>query len=75
MIHSTSGGILHENKRYDYAKVVIGGVGYFYISPFKDLKEGDIVKVPFQGTIAEGKVIRIDRDVNEQNFPISAKKT
>ncbi len=74
MIHSTSGGVMYERKYYDYAKVEVNGKNYFYISPFKDLKEGDIVSVTIQNEVFTGKVIRVDKNVSEQNFPISAKK-
>ena len=74
MIHSTSGGVMHERKYYDYAKVEVNGKNYFYISPFKDLKEGDVVSVPIQDEVYTGIVVRVDKNVSEQNFPISAKK-
>ena len=45
MIHSTAGGTMREYHRYDYAKVEIDGTMHFYLSPFKELKEGDIVTV------------------------------
>ena len=74
MIHSTAGGTMREYNRYDYAKVEVEGVPHFYLSPFSELKEEDIVSVPVGLEVKEGKVLRVDRNILEQNFPISAKR-
>ena len=46
----------------------------FYLSPFKELKEGDIVLIEVENEIKEGKVIRVDKNISEQNFPIPVKR-
>ena len=74
MIHSTAGGTMREYKRYDYAKVEVEGSMKFYLSPFKELKEGDIVLIEVENEIKEGKVIRVDKNISEQNFPIPVKR-
>ena len=74
MIHSTAGGTMREYHRYDYAKVEIDGTMHFYLSPFKELKEGDVVLVEVENEIKEGKVIRVDKNISEQNFPIPVKR-
>ena len=80
MIHSLSGGILREKKKYDFAKVEIlsdyyTGV-YWYISNIKNLKENDIVLVPFKnGEITlKAKVLRVDKNILEDCAPISVKR-
>lgn len=47
MIHSMAGGVVHENRRLDFAKVRLqDGSVRFYISKIADLKAGDSVIVP-----------------------------
>lgn len=81
MIHSLSGGQLKINKNFDFAKVEIlegesTSLSFWFISPFKDLKEGQIVVVPLgrENKEVRGKVLRIDRNVNEQNGPFPVKR-
>lgn len=74
MIHSTAGGTLKEYGVYDYAKVETEFGVSFFLSPFKELKKDDIVLVPIQDQIVEGKVLRVDKNVKEQNFPIPYKR-
>ena len=80
MIHSLSGGVMKEKQVFDFAKVEIlddyySGV-FWYVSTIKGLKENDIVLVPFKdGSITlKAKVLRVDKNVKEQNFPIPIKK-
>ena len=40
----------------------------------KELKEGDVVLVEVENEIKEGKVIRVDKNISEQNFPIPVKR-
>ena len=72
MIHSLSGGELKINNSYDFAKVenLNNGDIYWYISPFPSLKINDIVLVPLKENQIKGRVIRIDKNVSEQSFPI-----
>ena len=76
MIHSLSGGELKINNSYDFAKVenLNNGDIYWYISPFPFLKINDIVLVPLKENQIKGRVIRIDKNVSEQSFPIPIKK-
>ena len=81
MIHSLSGGQLKINKNYDFAKVEIlegesASLAFWFISPFKELKEGQIVVVLFgrENKEVKGKVLRIDRNVNEQSSPFPIKR-
>ena len=74
MIHSTAGGTMREYNRYNYAKVDVEGSIKFYLSPFKELKAGDIVLVEVGKAMKEGKVIRVDKNISEQNFPIPVKR-
>ncbi len=74
MIHSLAGGTAKEYNRYDYAKVDIGGRPMFFISPFSNLKTGDKVEVPIGNSTQFGVVIRVDKNVTEQNFPVPAKR-
>ena len=78
MIHSLSGGILKDKKIFDFAKVEIiddyySGT-YWYISKIKNLKEGDMVLVPFKDVLKlKAKVLKIDKNVREDCSPINPK--
>lgn len=78
MIHSLSGGILKEKKIFDFAKVEIiddyySGI-YWYISKIKNLKEGDLVLVPFKDILKlKAKVLKIDKNVSEDASPVRIK--
>ena len=81
MIHSLAGGKLTINNNYDYAKVEIlegekEGSILWFLSPFEELKAGDIVLVPIGKfeTETKGKVIRVDKNVNELSFPVPIKR-
>ena len=80
MIHSLSGGIMKDKKVFDYVKVELQDDYYsgtfWYISNIKGLKEGDLVLVPFKnGDLSlKAKVLRVDKNVKEENFPIKTKK-
>jgi len=81
MIHSLSGGKLKDNKNYDFVKVKILEELYFnkisfYISNISSLQEGDVVLVPYGFPIVKVKarVLRIDKNVNEQVAPIPIKR-
>ena len=80
MIHSLAGGVLKDKKTYDFAKVEIlddyySGI-FWYISKIKNLKENDIVLVPFKnGDIKlRAKVLRVDKNVSEDCSPIPIKR-
>ncbi len=80
MIHSLSGGIMKDKKVLDFAKVEILDDYYsgtfWYISNIKNLKENDIVLVPFKnGDITlKAKVLRVDKNVKEDSAPIPVKR-
>ena len=74
MIHSLSGGTAKEYNVYDYAKVDVDGKIMFFISDIHDLKAGDKVEVPVGTKNEIGVVLRVDKNVTEQNFPIPAKR-
>ena len=80
MIHSTAGGNLKDYGIFDIAKVELleGDIGkvIYVVSTFKDLKEGDIVLIPDNFNIegVKAKVLRVDKKVHEQNFPIPIKR-
>ena len=80
MIHSLSGGIMKDKKVFDYVKVELQDDYYsgtfWYISNIKGLKEGDLVLVPFKnGDLSlKAKVLRVDKNVKEENFPNKTKK-
>ena len=69
MIHSTAGGKLKEYSYYDIAKVKYLETEQvaFVLCPIKEVKENDLVEVENE---FEARVIRVDRNVFEQNFPI-----
>lgn len=82
MIHSLCGGKLRDNQIFDVVKVKFinnpfsSARPYWFKSDIYGLKEGDKVVAPFgsgdQTYIAE--VIRVDKNVNEQNTPIPSSK-
>ena len=82
MIHSLAGGKLRDNQIFDVVKVKFINNPfaldrpYWFKSDLVDLKEGDLVLAPFLNneTLYEAKVIRIDKNVNEQNTPFPASK-
>lgn len=69
MIHSTAGGKLKEYSYYDIAKVkyLENEQVAFVLCPIKEVKENNLVEVENE---FKAKVLRIDRNVYEQNFPI-----
>lgn len=77
MIHSLAGGDIKKIKVNDFAKVELleglskGGI-FWYISKIEDLKEGDIVLVPFgkYDALTKAKVLRVDKAVSSQISPI-----
>lgn len=80
MIHSLAGGILSDNEYWDFAKVEffdeeLIGQTHWYISKIYDLKEGDIVCVPYgkKEIKKEAKVLRIDKHISSQTPPIPLK--
>ena len=81
MIHSLSGGELKINKNFDFAKVELlegdcCGLAFWYIANGKLIKEGSVVVVPFGKNehLVKGKVVRIDRNINEQSAPFPIKR-
>lgn len=77
MIHSTAGGNLKEYGYFDIAKVeyLENGERAFVLSTNEEIKEGDIVLVAISEIVEkEAKVIRIDKHVHEQNFPLPIKR-
>lgn len=69
MIHSTAGGKLKEYSYYDIAKVKYLDTEQvaFVLCPIKEVMENDLVEVENE---FEARVLRIDRNVFEQNFPM-----
>lgn len=77
MIHSTAGGNLKEYGYFDIAKVeyLENDEKAFVLSTNEEIKEGDIVLVAIsEFEEKEAKVIRIDKHVHEQNFPLPIKR-
>lgn len=82
MIHSLAGGKLRDNSIFDIAKVKFINNPfaldrpYWYKSNISFLKEGDKVLAPFgkDEILYEAIVVRIDKNVNEQNAPFPASK-
>lgn len=77
MIHSTAGGNLKEYGYFDIAKVeyLENGEKAFVLSTIEEIKEGDIVLVAISELEQkEAKVIRLDKHVHEQNFPLPIKR-
>ena len=77
MIHSTAGGKLKEYGYFDIAKVeyLESDEKAFVLSTIEEIKEGDIVLVAISELEQkEAKVIRLDKHVHEQNFPLPIKR-
>ena len=77
MIHSTAGGKLKEYGYNDIAKVEYLDTQEkaFVLCTLEDIKEGDIVAVAYANfEEREAKVLRLDKHVHEQNFPIPIKR-
>lgn len=77
MIHSTAGGNLKEYGYFDIAKVeyLENGEKAFVLPTNEEIKEGDIVLVAISELEQkEAKVIRLDKHVHEQNFPLPIKR-
>lgn len=81
MIHSMAGGELKINNKFDFAKIEIiegyeCGTSYWFISPFSNIKVGDLVIVPLGKDNKEfkGKVLRIDKNISEQTAPFPIKR-
>lgn len=81
MIHSLAGGDLKRNSIVDIAKVEIlegicQGDKYWYMITIPNLQENDIVLVPVgkNEISTKAKIIRIDKNVNEQVCPIPYKR-
>lgn len=77
MIHSTAGGNLKEYGYFDIAKVeyLENGEKAFVLSTIEEIKDGDIVSVAISELEQkEAKVIRLDKHVHEQNFPLPIKR-
>ena len=69
MIHSLSGGVIHENGVYTFAKVEVEGLPCWYLAREK-VEAGDSVIVPFgkRGERKHGKVLRVE-NCSEQTAP------
>ncbi len=79
MIHSLAGGYLRELTYADFAKVeILSGVNtgklFWYVTNILDLKVGDRVEVPLLNSIEQGKVVKIERNLNNQTAPVSLKR-
>ena len=77
MIHSTAGGKLKEYGYFDIAKVEYLETKEiaFVLCSLSGVKEGDHVAVAFsEFEEKEAKVLRVDKHVPEQNFPIPIKR-
>ncbi len=81
MIHSLSGGVIKDIEYFDFAKVkVTEGILcnniFWYISPFSNLKQGDIVLVPLgaNNTQTKAEVLRVDKNVSGQTAPVPVKR-
>ncbi len=82
MIHSLAGGDMRFNNLYDIIKVEIlegmnqGDKNWFLGNASLNLKDGDIVIVPLgrNETFTKAKVLRVDKNVPEHNFPIPIKR-
>ena len=72
MIHSCAGGVVHEKKLYDFAKVKIECTGQirWYISNNPLLRVGDKVVVPFGKEREKAVVLKLDKNVSEQVSPM-----
>ena len=76
MIHSLAGGELKEYSRFDIAKVEYLDTQEraFALVACPNIVENDLVIVDFNGQEREARVLRVDKNVYEQNFPISVKR-
>ena len=79
MIHSLAGGELRETQICNIAKVqILAGDNpmLFFVCNQKNIKVGDIVLVPYGklDDLVKAKVVRVDKNVDMPNFPISASK-
>lgn len=77
MIHSLAGGELKENKCFDFAKVqILEGMQkdalLWYVCNLANVKQDDIVIVPIgkNNFLVKAKIIRIDKNVNQQCAPV-----
>lgn len=61
MIHSLSGGVISKNEISPFAKVEVEGTPRWYLSPTFQIKEGDLVRVPFEGETRTGVVVRVEK--------------
>ena len=76
MIHSLSGGVIRQNGCYTFVKVVFEEALYadrsfWYVCPFSEVEEGSFVLAPVgvRERMLRGKVIKVERGVNEQCAP------
>ncbi len=82
MIHSLAGGDMRFNNLHDIVKVEIiegmstGNIYWFLTNPMLDLKDGDLVIVPLgrNEIFTKAKVLRVDKNVPEHNFPMPIKR-
>ena len=61
MIHSLSGGVISKNEIYPFVKVEVEGTPRWYLSPTFQIKEGDKVRVSFEGKPCTGVVVRVEK--------------
>ncbi|MGN0813907.1 MAG: hypothetical protein ACI4MH_01590 [Candidatus Coproplasma sp.] len=77
MIHSLSGGVITEYDKLIYAFVEFdNGDKAWYISPFAQIKVGDVVRAPHgaRGVPRTGKVERVEV-VTKQTAPFPVNRT
>ena len=79
MIHSMGGGVIREYDTLIYAFVEIAdgldkGEKRWYISPFFQIKVGDIVEIPVGSRLNTGKVLRVE-NVTAQTAPFPVNRT
>ncbi len=77
MIHSLSGGVIKENGIYTFVKVAFCDPPYderpfWYICPFSEVEEGSFIHAPIgtRGALARGRVLKVERNLNEQLAPV-----
>ncbi len=78
MIHSLSGGLIHNNKFYNYALVDVEKLGVcWYTFSEISIEVGDAVLVPYgkHNVLTRGVVIRIEKSVMEQTVPFPVNRT
>lgn len=78
MIHSLAGGVIRDEKFFDFAKVELleglnCGNAFWFLFDIP-LSVGDVVIVNFAQDYVKGKVVRIDYDVSEKCCPVSPKR-